>query len=323
MSEKGLLSDTVDSALGRVETELANVVSSDHASLTGSAVETIRAGGKRLRPALVFVSGQCGEYVPDRLLPVGLAVELVHMASLIHDDVLDNAATRRGQPTIAASQGPLAATATGDFVFATAFRLLAELGDKAVVGVVARASLDLSVGELEELRAAFKPGQSLSGYLRRVRNKTAALFAASCEAGALVSRTTDDEVEAVREYGYALGMAFQIFDDILDVSGDEERIGKSLATDLKEGVVTLPMLLALKDEAVGRELAKIIASPPLTDGKIEQVLEMLQSTGAVESSEREAESYIETALGAAGRVRSEEARENLRAIANFAISRSH
>ena len=323
MSPNDPLSPTIKSALEKVEEELAKVVLSGSRSLTESSLSTLRAGGKRLRPALVLVSGLSGRYSLEALLPAALAVELIHMASLIHDDILDEAKTRRGLPTVNHLKGNREATATGDFLFATAFLLLSKAGNIWAIEIISKASLALSLGELWEVETAFSAWQSLNEYLTKVRNKTAALFAASCEVGALLSGSDEKEVKALRAYGEYLGMAFQIFDDILDFSGKEENLGKGVETDLKEGVITMPLLYALQEEKIRSDLIQIIENPPLTEDKIRKAREMLYETDALEKSKKEAANYVSRALAAAQQVSNQEARKNLTTIGNFVIERHH
>jgi len=220
--------------LGEVE-ELLREQSQGHGELLGAdAGATLSAGGKRLRPLLVLLcAGSAGG---EEELRSAAAVELVHMATLVHDDVLDDAPLRRGQPTVAASSGRPRATAVGDLLFSRAFALLAERGDERAIALLAEASVALARGELAQRHDAFDAGISEERYLMRCRLKTAKLFECACRLG--------NDVDALGAFGAEIGLAFQLLDDVLDVSGPPERTGKARGTDLLDGTVTLPLIAA-------------------------------------------------------------------------------
>jgi geranylgeranyl pyrophosphate synthase len=209
--------------------------------LAAAATGTLTAGGKRLRPLLALLCAGSDEgEAPVR----AAAVELVHMATLVHDDVVDRAALRRGRATVFATAGREAATATGDFVFSRAFALLAENDDEAQVTVLADACLALAMGELAQRHDAYRADVTEERYVMRCRLKTASLFVAACRLGALAAGRGDAGSEALEAFGQDLGVAFQMLDDLLDVSGPAERTGKHRGTDLLDGTVTLPLILA-------------------------------------------------------------------------------
>ncbi|MHB8690662.1 MAG: polyprenyl synthetase family protein [Solirubrobacteraceae bacterium] len=224
-------------------------LSVEHGEQLGAhARATIAAGGKRLRPLLVCLAA--GVPVPESggLVRAAVAVELVHAATLVHDDVLDGSPLRRGRPTIVAAGGRLAATATGDLLFSRAFAELAPGGSAAAVRVLSRACSELAQGELLQRADAWDANVSVERYLERCRLKTAVLFRAACELGALEGVRSDaDEdrlVTAVAAFGESIGLAFQLFDDVLDVSGPTEVTGKPRGADLLDGTVTLPLIVA-------------------------------------------------------------------------------
>ena len=239
--------------LARCEERLRAAVSG-HAPEVGSpASDTLAAGGKRVRPLLVFCSalrvapGAVGP-AQEGLLSAAVAVELVHMATLVHDDLLDGATMRRGRPTVALSLGAERAVSTGDFLFARAFGELTRTGSPRAVSALAAAALDLSQGEIDQQRAAFDLGLSEESYLARCRRKTAALFSVACRLGAQMGGAGPQAEERLAAFGENVGMAFQIFDDILDLAGAPEATGKRRGTDLCDGTVTLPVILALQLE---------------------------------------------------------------------------
>jgi geranylgeranyl pyrophosphate synthase len=237
--------------LGRTEGRLREVVDDHGAELGRHAAGTLSAGGKRLRPVLVFLCGLDGG--DGRLVSAAVAVELLHMASLVHDDVLDRAELRRGRPTVFARGGPLAATATGDLLFSRAFAELSATGSEEAVRALSIASSALSRGELVQRADAWSDDVTPERYLERCRLKTASLFEASCRLGALFGERPE-LAAPLGGFGERLGLAFQMLDDVLDVSGPSERTGKPRGTDLLDGTVTLPLILARRADPTLRGL---------------------------------------------------------------------
>ncbi|MEX0973429.1 MAG: polyprenyl synthetase family protein [Solirubrobacterales bacterium] len=220
--------------LGRVEQLLREQVGGHGEALAGDAAQTLEAGGKRLRPMLVLLCA--GEEGDDAAVRAAAAIELIHMATLVHDDVLDAAPLRRGRPTVAATAGRERATALGDLLFSRAFALLATAQDRRAIELLAGASVALARGELVQRHDAYDSSIGEQRYLERCRLKTGTLFECAC----LLGR---DE-EALGGFGTAIGLAFQLLDDVLDIAGPPERTGKARGTDLLDGTVTLPLILA-------------------------------------------------------------------------------
>ncbi|HEV3002098.1 MAG TPA: polyprenyl synthetase family protein [Solirubrobacteraceae bacterium] len=258
--------------LAAVEARLAVAAGGHGAVLASHAGATIAAGGKRLRPLLVLIVAGVES---DAVVRAAAAVELVHAATLVHDDVLDAAPLRRGRPTVVANAGRLMATATGDLLFSRAFAELAGNGDAEQIRALSRASSALARGELLQREDAFDSTVSVERYLARCELKTAALFQAACELGALVAGR---EVAALAAFGRRIGLAFQVLDDVLDVSGPPERTGKHRGTDLLDGTVTLPLILAGLDVDL-----RTIDSPE----RAERLCDRIAATGALaEARER-------------------------------------
>jgi geranylgeranyl pyrophosphate synthase len=232
--------------LDRVERRMEELAVGHGPLLARHAADTITAGGKRLRPLLVFLAAGTPPPETDGLLRAAVAVELVHGATLIHDDVLDGSALRRGRPTVFAAGGRAMATATGDLLFSRAFAELATTGSLEMVRVLSRASCELAEGELMQRADAFEIGVEADRYLERCRLKTAVLFRAACELGSLEA---GGPASALAAFGEQIGLAFQILDDVLDVSGPPERTGKPRGADLLDGTVTLPLILAREEDA--------------------------------------------------------------------------
>jgi octaprenyl-diphosphate synthase len=238
--------------LSRCEARLQQAVSGGAAEVVRPALDTLAAGGKRVRPLLVFCAAPRGALADPAatqgLLSAAAAVELVHMATLVHDDLLDGATMRRGRPTVAQELGAERAVGTGDFLFARAFAELTRTRSARAVQALAAAALDLSRGEMDQQRAAFDLTLGEEAYLARCRRKTAALFSVACRLGALVGGGGREAEDRLAAFGENVGMAFQIFDDILDLAGAPAATGKRRGTDLCDGTVTLPVILALRLE---------------------------------------------------------------------------
>ena len=233
----------VAALMGRIEERLAAVIAGHGELLAAHAGSTIAAGGKRLRPLLVLVAAG-PDATGDGVVRAAVAVELVHSATLVHDDVLDAAALRRGRPTVVASAGRDIATATGDLLFSRAFAELADNGRIDEIQVLSDAGSALAAGELLQRADAWDGSVPVLRYLERCELKTARLFEAACMLGALEGADADGRVEALGAFGRRVGLAFQLLDDVLDVSGPAERTGKHRGADLLDGTVTLPLILA-------------------------------------------------------------------------------
>ncbi len=245
----------VRSYLGRLEATLEAATSWGAGATPDAARDTLAAGGKRLRPVLVYLSA--ADRDGDDLVAAGAAVELVHSATLVHDDVLDRSALRRGRPTVWALHGPARATATGDYLFARAFALMVETGDAAAVTELAECTLGLARGEALQMQQARRPDTTPDQYLERCGLKTGLLFATACALGGRLGGVPPTLLPALRRYGHDLGLAFQLSDDVLDCAGSISATGKPIGTDLLDGTATLPLLYAARlDVAVAAAIAR-------------------------------------------------------------------
>ena len=278
--------------LERTETRLAEVAESHGAELGAHATGTLAAGGKRLRPVLVFLCGAADD--DERLVAAGAAVELLHMATLVHDDVLDAAELRRGRPTVFAEAGRPAATATGDLLFSRAFAELAATGSEDAVRALSTASSALARGELMQRADAWDEDVTPERYLERCRLKTASLFEASCRLGALFGGRPD-LAPALGGFGEQVGLAFQMLDDVLDVSGPPERTGKPRGADLLDGTVTLPLILA-------RRVDPTLPGPVTTVAEAAAASDRIGATGALEEARTQALAHVAEAKESLGRL---------------------
>ena len=286
--------DEAFETIDEVEGLLAGVAEGAPSDLIEPALGALTSGGKRLRPLLLVLSAHMGEPEREDLLQAAAAIEVLHTATLIHDDIVDGAQSRRGVPTTVAEYGREIAAATGDFLFAEAFSKLAGIGDPRLVRAFAVASVGLASGELEQYRAN-GANVEVESYLEHIRKKTAGLFQVACVAGASLGGLSLVQIDALASYGQALGIAFQMSDDIMDIVGKPGLMGKGIGTDLVEGTVTLPVIFALKEgdaATIRRVLADPSPSPELLEAGIEAVL----ATGAIARTEVWARGEIDAAL---------------------------
>ena len=267
------------------ERELSAAASGHGPVLGEHAAGTLAAGGKRLRPMLVYICA--GDRAGDAVIAAAVAVELLHMATLVHDDVLDRADLRRGRPTVFATGGREAATSTGDLLFSRAFAVLVRAGDADAVRTLSDASSALARGELVQREDAWDLAVSRERYLERCELKTARLFEAACRLGASLGAPGPRAADVLAGFGRSIGVAFQIFDDVLDVSGPVERTGKARGTDLLDGTVTLPLILARE-----RGLADLNLREVTTPGEAERVCDAIAATGALEEARTAALSHV-------------------------------
>ncbi len=267
--------------MDQLEHRLAKVTAGYGPVLARYGGDTIAAGGKRLRPLLVFLAAGVPPPETDGLLRAAVAVELVHSATLVHDDVLDGSSLRRGQPTVVAAGGRRLATATGDLLFSRAFAELVGTRSLAAVRALSRASSELAAGELMQRADAWRI-VSIERYFERCRLKTAVLFRAACELGAIEG---EGPVSALGTFGERIGVAFQLLDDVLDVAGPPERTGKPRGTDLLDGTITLPLLIARSRDP---ELAGVKIDQIDTPQAAAAVCDQIAATGALDSAREQA-----------------------------------
>ena len=279
----------------RVEQLLLDTAGSSlHPLVSESSTHLIRAGGKRLRPSLVLVCSRAGRPGGRATDLAAAAVELIHLATLYHDDVIDETETRRGAPTVHSKWGVEVAVLAGDYLFAHGSALGAEAGHD-VPAILAKAVADVCEGQIVETAALADPRRGTQHYLETIAGKTAALFRASCEMGATTSEAGVEARAALAEYGHHLGLAFQIVDDLLDLVGDPAVTGKAPGTDLKEGVFTLPVLIAVdREPELGSRLER-------GERDLEAVLPVLERTGALKDAHASAREHGAAAVEACRR----------------------
>ena len=289
---KNTMFNIIESDLTRLEAELLSVIHSPVELIKNISDHLVQAGGKRLRPALYLVCARSKSVNEAQIMPMAAAIELIHMATLVHDDVIDNASTRRGKPTANARWDNHASVLTGDFLLAKAFSIVATNVNNNMLKVLTDVMCSMCEGEILQDQDTFDPDQSEDQYLIRIAKKTADFIAASCELGGMSADLSQAEVEALKKFGYSIGMAFQITDDILDITASSEQIGKPAGNDLRQGIVTLPVIYALKNSERKSELREIILNRVPTEAAVKVGLKIVHDTAAVEYSYQRVADYL-------------------------------
>jgi heptaprenyl diphosphate synthase len=316
--------DHVKRDLEQIESELVKAVQTHQSTLFTSATHLLAAGGKRIRPIFVLLSGRIGTYDRDRLQQVAVALELIHMATLVHDDVVDDATTRRGRKTVRVAWDNKVAVYTGDYIFARALEVISLIDDPVVHQVLAKAMVCMCRGEIAQMQQLFSPDQSLKGYLQRVKRKTALLMAISCQLGAVVSQVPPRRLRALTRYGHYVGMSFQLTDDILDLMGDEKVLGKPVGSDLRQGNVTLPVIYASYHGST--QVKKRIRAYLVTAGKeggLPELLEMVRQTGGIQYAFDLSNRYLAKALQSLEELPASGEKESLQMMAEFMVRRAY
>jgi len=271
---------------------------------------------------LVLAAARLMGYPGPYHVHLAAVVEFIHTATLLHDDVVDDSKQRRGRPTANLLWDNMSSVLVGDYLFARAFQLMVEARNLQVLGLLSDAAATIAEGEVLQLVAARDLGTTEDTYLRVVRGKTAALFAAACQAGGVIAGAEGDQEAALREYGDALGIAFQIVDDLLDIEGTEA-IGKNRGDDLREGKLTLPVIRAIAG-ADAEERAfweRVVARGQVEDGDVERARDLMERHGALASTRAEAEAWVARAQAALGRLPEHPVRELLADIADYVVAR--
>ncbi|KAA9006238.1 heptaprenyl diphosphate synthase [Paenibacillus spiritus] len=306
-----------------LEKQLYRSVEGGGELLTETSLHLLKAGGKRLRPVFVLMGGKFGEYDLDKLSRVAIPLELIHSASLVHDDVIDDADTRRGEPTVKAKWGDKIAMYTGDYIYAKALALTAGLPNPRIHRILSKAMVEMSIGEMEQIRDFFNCEQTVRHYLRRIRRKTALLIAISCQLGALAAEADEEAVRLLYSYGYNVGMAFQIRDDLLDLSGTEKQIGKPPGSDMRQGNITLPVIYALEDERLRGELLGEIGRIRESRSGTGRAIDLILTGDGIKRAEELASRYVDKALAALDQLPNNRTKRNLRDIAHFVTGRAY
>ncbi len=309
--------------LSALNSELIKLVPAQTVSAKAIIEHVFAAGGKRIRPALYFLSCRLYDYRGPHLLPIAAVSEYVHTASLLHDDVVDNSTLRRNKPTANSVWGDQAAVLVGDLIYARASELMAETGSLEIVSTFANAIRLMSEGELLQLENCFNSDVRVEDYLQILRCKTAVLIAASCRAAGILAESPREERDALSEFGHCVGMAFQLIDDALDYLSNDDAFGKPTQADLLEGKITLPVIL-LRDVASPEQkqrLQTILQTDPITPAAVSEVAQLVQTYGTATKTIELAQEYTERAQQALGKLPAGPAREDLQRLAEYLVWR--
>jgi len=279
-----------------VERELNSVVRTQNALLTETSTHLLNAGGKRLRPALILFSAKFYNYDLEKVLPLAVAMELIHMSSLVHDDVVDASMTRRGIPTVKAKWGNSISIHIGSYFFAKSLNLLARYEEIPLISkVLSDTSVKMCEGEIHQISASFNVQQNLRDYLYRINRKTALLIAASAQLGAVACGAPRSIHLPLRRYGHGIGMAFQITDDILDMVSEQSQLGKPVGGDLRQGVITLPVIRALACSEERERLKILVHKVDKSEDEVQECIRIIKDCGAIDYSFEIALKYIKKA----------------------------
>ncbi|MEO8458606.1 MAG: polyprenyl synthetase family protein [Chloroflexota bacterium] len=310
---------SVQEDLHRVEAVFDELRSTDLGPLTEMLEMVLSGGGKLMRPALTLLSGRFGDYDLARLVPLAASVELLHTATLVHDDVIDIADTRRGRPTANSVFHNSTTVMLGDYLFAHAADQVVRTDDLRVVKLFSETLMIMAKGEIRQDIAAYDASQDIRDYLARIGGKTASLFSTACEGGALVARETPEQAAAMREYGYNFGMAFQVIDDILDFAGDPAEMGKPVGSDLMQGTLTLPSLLLMERAAGDNPVAAYFEEPGAET--LAAAVAAVNDSGCVDESSQMARDFAQRAVEALAVFGDEPETQTLASLADYILER--
>ena len=304
------------------EQHIRTIVQSRDPLLTQTSMHLLNAGGKRLRPAFALLASRFYNDCLEKILPLAVALELIHMASLVHDDVVDDSMIRRGTPTVKANWGNKISMHTGDYLFAKSLVLISQYENPIIAKVLAETSVKMCEGEIHQISTSYSSYQSWRDYFYRIERKTALLIAASCQLGAVAAGAREKEYKALRRYGHQLGMAFQITDDILDIVADQRLLGKPIGGDLRQGIMTMPVIYALEKSTRRERLRQLVEIPHKTDEQIHEAIELIKEAGGVEFAFNASLKYLEKAKNNLTQLPDKPVKETFYQIADFIGIRS-
>ena len=312
--------DPVQDRIALVEEKIRSQSDGHHPALAAALSHLLSSGGKRIRVVVTLLTGMMLGAEESRLITLAAAIEALHTATLVHDDLIDSALVRRGFPTLNAQWSPAATVLTGDFIFARAAKLAAETGSIEVMRLFAETLAIIVNGEITQLFSSHGAA-SREDYYRRIYAKTASLFETAATTAALLSPVKEDVVGYLKRYGYEIGMAFQIVDDILDFTGEQATMGKPVANDLRNGLVTLPALYYIESHPEDADIQAILHSNFCDEVCLERVLNAIRSSGAIQQSFKEARQAVDRSLVSLYNLPESRERQALADLAQYIVSR--
>lgn len=315
-----LLYSDLKSDLDIIEKELTTAVDSSSHLLNEASLHLLLAGGKRIRPVFVLLSAKFGNYSIELIKDVAVSIELIHMASLVHDDVIDDAETRRGRETVKAQWNNRVAMYTGDFLFAKAIDYITTVKHTYAHEVLSHTMIELCLGEIIQIEDKRLLDQTIRDYLRRIKRKTAILISASCELGAIASGADAKTVRHLKLFGYYVGMSFQIIDDILDITSTDEQLGKPAGSDLLQGNITLPVLYVKNDPTIAPLLSDVLGGT-ISEEERQRLLQEIRNSDGIKRAKQVSNMYLQKALNEVKQLPSNSAKKSLQNIALFMSKR--
>lgn len=311
--------DLVQEDIRKVEERMYAQADRHHPELQAAIKHLVVSGGKRVRPAVTLLVGEMLGGEKERLITLAAAIEMLHTATLVHDDLIDGSLLRRGIPTINAQWTPGATVLTGDFIFATAARLAAETDSVRVMRLFANTLAVIVNGEITQMFRS--PGlASRDDYYRRIYAKTASMFELATSAAAVLAESDEMTIEALRKFGYEIGMAFQIVDDILDFTGDQVRVGKPVASDLRQGLITLPALYYYEAEPADDRM-QAVTDGTVTDKELDALVTDIRKSGATQQALDEANDFVNRGVSELNKLQDNAAQRSLLELAYFIVDR--
>ncbi|MBK3496721.1 heptaprenyl diphosphate synthase component II [Viridibacillus sp. YIM B01967] len=311
-----LLYSDLKSDIEVIEKELETALNSSSHFLNDASLHLLKAGGKRIRPVFVLLSAKFGHYDIEQMKKVAVSLELIHMASLVHDDVIDDSEMRRGRPTVKSQWNNRVAMYTGDFIFARALQYITDIDNPKAHEILSKTMVEICVGEVIQIEDKMQLDQNIRDYFRRIKRKTALLIASSCHLGAVVAGTDDQIASRLKRYGYYVGMSFQIIDDILDLTSTDKQLGKPAGSDLLQGNITLPVLLVRDDPAI-RPLIEKALEGTITEDERQELLGKIRGSEAIKKAKKISDTYLQKALREVDALPQNSIKKSLRDIALY------
>jgi geranylgeranyl pyrophosphate synthase len=313
--------DPVQGDLELVDEAIRQVSRVDYPLLEHFLTHILNTKGKRVRPAVVLLSASFHHYCVDYLVPLAAAIELLHTATLVHDDLIDNSSTRRGTATLNSLTSRAATVLVGDYLFANAAALCTETKNVQVMKVFGQTLMTICDGELRQIFSAGQWRQSREEYYQKIERKTASLLRTAAETGAILSGAPEEHVDALRAYGYNLGMAFQIVDDVLDFIGNEATMGKPVGSDLRQGTITLPTIRLLEDDPDHPAIRRIFDDGDFSDEAIHEAVSVVLQSSGISFALEEARRFAHAAVSHLADLPATPERHALDTLADYVVNR--
>jgi heptaprenyl diphosphate synthase len=322
-SSNWLQCSSTKSRLAYIDSIIESTIDTRDANFRRLALHTAKKGGKKLRPSLYFLSLNIGDYYDNELLYPAAALELIHIASLYHDDVMDRAELRRNSISVNAKWGNVNTVYSGNYLFSKAISMLSNYNNTRINEITCQYVSDLCLGQLKETENAYNLHVTKEEHLDIIKKKTASLFELPCIIGATLAQADSSAIEALVQYSQNIGIAFQMIDDLLDLSGNPAKTGKTLGTDLKEGVYTYATIHALHSKEHSKELSNLLMLENLEDTDIDKAIELIKNSGGIKVAKNKAQEHIQKAINSLSFMPQNTTKQSFMNLAKFIISRDH